>query len=320
MGNIIKANSGKGLMRRREANEESEQTQDRFPRTLDRETRCLIKNSTGEDLEAFSVILISGATPETEAAKDIDRAFRYAWNGVITGVDNVTKVAINQQPVVDGAVVEAVHSGVTPVRIKGPAHKLYANAVANETTLLADDTGAFEILSDEADDDDSYAPNERIAIVRFATDPNVPGIAGTGAGCECKTAAGGSILLNGVYWPVVFSITGDGNIIFVAYQGLDGGNHVWESDLIDEECDEGTDQYQYTLTAVAGSNAADAVLIKKTMINGGGYGGDSACCEFRAEGYEWSFYNAWEIDPLATFEEQRKATEFLGRVCDAGAV
>ncbi len=127
----------------------------------------LVKNSTGEDLESYSVLKVSSSvmTPDNNA-----NGYKYGPLRLVgdeVSEDDESAIVITQAPANDGKFVRAKASGETKVRLTGPlggpdTDNKHATTKEGAYTLEASDSGPCVILYDPGPEDE-----ERIAIVRI---------------------------------------------------------------------------------------------------------------------------------------------------------
>jgi hypothetical protein len=131
-------------------------------------TNVFVKNATGSDLPAFSVIELTG---KLHAETD------FIWNKSLNGEEVTaldTAVAITQNPSATGELVESVVAGTTIalINVISTSHK-YADVTVGSTVLKSGESGRFRIVHPLT------ATGSQKAMVRFE---------GGGSSSEQKTA------------------------------------------------------------------------------------------------------------------------------------
>lgn len=149
-----------------------------------RDGEAWIRNDTGSDLEAYSVVKLGNSikTPGNNEA-----GYKYgdpAFVGEEIDEDDTEVFAVVQKPLANGKIARAVMSGATRVRLVGEADKTHATTKEGADTLEAADSGPCVILYDPGPGD-----SERIAWVRIGGggggDPLTEALAVSGA-CYCR--------------------------------------------------------------------------------------------------------------------------------------
>lgn len=174
---------GKGpFVRRKELPQLLQQLQGSSSRAtpIDWTTHCRVRNSSGSDVDEFSVLEITGSliTPTENEPEYLDG---FSYEGDSVGEDDLPNFCIVQAPATgtgaDPDIVLGVHAGVSHARLTGSTGVQFAGPRSGSKLLTTADSGPCVVLYDPGP-----AGAERIGIVRI-TGGNAPTSSSGGGGC-----------------------------------------------------------------------------------------------------------------------------------------